>query len=348
MATISQSSLLLPADVSCESVPAARALSVLDLIGNTPLLEITRLTDGLLRPGVRIFAKLEGFNPGGSVKDRAARKMIELGLARGDLQPGKVILDSTSGNTGIALAMVGAAIGYPVELVMASNVSRERKKIIEAFGATPIYSDPLEGSDGAIVLCRKLIDADPDRYFKPDQYNNEANPLAHFESTGPEIWRQTDGAVTHFLAGIGTSGTVMGTGRYLKSRNPNVKVIAVEPDDAMHGLEGLKHMATSIVPGIYHEHELDDKIAVSTEDAYEMVYALGQFEGILVGQSSGAAMVAALKLASSLREGTVVTVFADFGEKYLSTNLWIGWQEWRRENLKRLVGKWNVSANAIT
>jgi len=348
MATISQSSLRLPADVSRESVPAARAFSVLDLIGNTPLLEITRLTDGLLRPGVRIFAKLEGFNPGGSVKDRAARKMIELGLARGDLRPGKVILDSTSGNTGIALAMVGAAIGYPVELVMASNVSRERKKIIEAFGATPIYSDPLEGSDGAIVLCRKLIDANPDRYFKPDQYNNEANPLAHFETTGPEIWRQTNGAVTHFLAGIGTSGTVMGTGRYLKSRNPNVKVIAVEPDDAMHGLEGLKHMATSIVPGIYHEHELDDKIAVSTEDAYEMVYALGQFEGILVGQSSGAAMVAALKLASSLREGTVVTVFADFGEKYLSTNLWIGWQEWRRENLKRLVGKWNVSANATT
>ncbi|HEX3409006.1 MAG TPA: PLP-dependent cysteine synthase family protein, partial [Candidatus Binataceae bacterium] len=205
-------------------MPAARATSVLDLIGNTPLLEICRLTEGLLRPGVRIFAKLEGFNPGGSVKDRAARKMIELGVTRGDLRPGKVILDSTSGNTGIALAMVGAALGFPVELVMASNVSRERKKIIEAFGAKPIYSDPLEGSDGAIVLCRKLIDADPDRYFKPDQYNNEANPLAHFETTGPEIWRQTGGAVTHFVAGIGTSGTIMGTGRFLKSRNPDVKV----------------------------------------------------------------------------------------------------------------------------
>jgi cysteine synthase B len=329
-------------------VPAARALSVLDLIGNTPLLEITRLTEGLLRPDVRIFAKLEGFNPGGSVKDRAARKMIELGVARGELRPGKVILDSTSGNTGIALAMVGAALGYPVELVMASNVSRERKKIIEAFGAKPIYSDPLEGSDGAIVLCRKIIDADPDRYFKPDQYNNEANPLAHFETTGPEIWRQTDGAVTHFVAGIGTSGTIMGTGRFLKSRNPGVKVIAVEPDDAMHGLEGLKHMASSIIPGINHERELDDKMQVSTEDAYEMVYALGQFEGLLVGQSSGAAMVAALKLASSLREGTVVTIFSDFGEKYLSTNLWIGWQEWRREDLQRLIRKWNVSANVTT
>jgi len=231
---------------------------------------------------------------------------------------------------------------------MASNVSRERKKIIEAFGAKPIYSDPLEGSDGAIRLCRKLIESDPDRYFKPDQYNNEANPLAHFETTGPEIWRQTGGAVTHFVAGIGTSGTVMGTGRFLKSRNPDVRIIAVEPDDPMHGLEGLKHMASSIVPGIYREHELDGKIAVSTEDAYEMVYALGQFEGLLVGQSSGAAMVAALKVARSLRDGVVVTVFSDFGDKYLSTNLWIGWQEWRREHLQRLIRKWNVSANATT
>jgi S-sulfo-L-cysteine synthase (O-acetyl-L-serine-dependent) len=329
-------------------VPAASALSVLELIGNTPLLEISRLTEGLLRPDVHIFAKLEGFNPGGSVKDRAARKMLELGLARGELRPGKVILDSTSGNTGIALAMVGAALGYPVELVMAANVSRERKKIIEAFGAKPIYSDPLEGSDGAIVLCREISAANPDRYFKPDQYNNQANPLAHFESTGPEIWRQTAGAVTHFVAGIGTSGTIMGTGRYLKSQNPAVKVIAVEPDDAMHGLEGLKHMASSIVPGIYHENELDDKIGVSTEDAYEMVYGLGQLEGILVGQSSGAAMVAALKVACGLRAGCVVTIFSDFGDKYLSTNLWIGWNQWRRERLDRLVSKWNVSASATT
>jgi cysteine synthase B len=197
-------------------------------------------------------------------------------------------------------------------------------------------------------LCRKIIDENPERYFKPDQYNNEANPLAHFETTGPEIWHQTAGDITHFVAGIGTGGTIMGTGRYLKSRNPKVEVIAVEPDDAMHGLEGLKHMASSIVPGIYHEREVDRKIQVSTEDAYEMVYAMGQVEGILVGQSSGAAMVAALKVARGLRHGCVVTIFSDFGDKYLSTNLWIGWQEWRRERLQGLLDKWNVSASATT
>ena len=223
-----------------------------------------------------------------------------------------MILDSTSGNTGIALAMLGATLGYPVELVMPSNVSRERKKIVEAYGAKIHFSDPMEGSDGAIVMCRKLIAQNPERYFKPDQYNNEANALAHFETTGPEIWRQTRGEVTHFVAAIGTGGTVMGTGRFLKSKNRAIKVIAVEPDDAMHGLEGLKHMASSIVPGIYHEKELDDKIQVGTEEAYEMVYALGQTEGILVGQSSGAAMIAALKLARSIREGTIVTVFCRF------------------------------------
>jgi S-sulfo-L-cysteine synthase (O-acetyl-L-serine-dependent) len=337
MATTSPSFLRSPADASAQPVPVARATSVIDLIGDTPLLEISRVTAGLLRPGVRIFAKLESFNPGGSVKDRAARKMVEVGLARGELRAGKVIIDSTSGNTGIALAMVGAALGYPVELVMAANVSRERKRIIAAFGAKAIYSDPLEGSDGAIVLCRKIINENPERYFKPDQYNNEANALAHFESTGPEIWEQTRGVVTHFVAGIGTSGTIMGTGRYLKMRNKAIKVIAAEPDDPMHGLEGLKHMASSIVPGIYHEDQLDLKIGVSTEDAYDMVYALGQIEGMLVGQSSGAAMIAALRVARELREGCVVTIFPDAGDKYLSTNLWIGWQAWERGKLKALV-----------
>ena len=337
MATISPSSQRLPADFSAEPVPVASATSVLDLIGNTPLLEITRLTAGLLRPGVRIFAKLEGFNPGGSVKDRAARKMVEMGLAKGELRAGRTIIDSTSGNTGIALAMVGAALGYPVELVMAANVSRERKRIIAAFGAKVIYSDPLEGSDGAILLCRRIIGENPERYFKPDQYNNEANPLAHFETTGPEIWRQTQGAVSHFVAGIGTSGTVMGAGRYLKSRNKAIQVIAAEPDDAMHGLEGLKHMASSILPGIYREAEIDRKVAVATEEAYDMVYALGQIEGILVGQSSGAAMIAALKVGRELREGCVVTIFPDFGDKYLSTNLWIGWQAWNEDKLDRLL-----------
>ena len=339
MATISPSFPRSPADVSREIAPVTSADSVLDLVGNTPLLEISRLTAGLLQPGVRIFAKLEGFNPGGSVKDRPARKMIEVGLARGELRPGKTILESTSGNTGIALAMLGAALSYPVELVMASNVSRERKKILGAFGAKVIYSSPLEGSDGAILLSREIYEREPERYFKPDQYANEANPLAHFETTGPEVWNQTEGGVTHFVAGIGTGGTVMGAGRYLKSRDKAIKIIAVEPDDAMHGLEGLKHMASSMVPSIYHEEQLDEKIPVSTEDAYDMVYALGQVEGVLVGQSSGAAMVAALRVARQLREGTVVTVFADFGDKYLSTNLWIGWQSWNREKLQKLLGK---------
>jgi cysteine synthase B len=299
--------------------------SVLELIGNTPLVEIQRLRDGVA-PGVRLFGKIEGFNPGGSVKDRPALKMIQEGIRQGRLVPGKTILDSTSGNTGIALAMIGAALGYPVELVMPANVSRERKQMVAAFGARAIFSDPLEGSDGAIRLCREVLAADPERYFKPDQYNNEANPLAHYETTGPEIWRQTEGRVTHFVAGIGTGGTIMGTGRFLKSRNPDLKVIAAEPEDAFHGLEGLKHMASSIVPGIYHEAELDLKLGIATDEAYDMVYRLGREEALLVGQSCGAAYVAALRVARTLREGTIVVLFADFGDRYLSTNLWLGWQ----------------------
>jgi len=340
MATRSQSSPRSRAETELEVVPLQRASGVLDLIGNTPLLEITKLSDGLIPRAVRIFAKLEGFNPGGSVKDRAARSMVLRGIESGDLRPGKTILDSTSGNTGIALAMVGAALGYPVELVMASNVSRERKRIIEAYGAKITFSDPMELSDGAIRLCRKTYAENPEKYFKPDQYNNEANSLAHFETTGPEIWHQTEGSVTHFVAAIGTSGTVMGTGRFLKSKRRDIKVIAVEPDDPMHGLEGLKHMASSIVPGIYHEEQLDSKIPIATEDAYEMVYMLGQLEGIVVGQSSGAALLAAISLARTLREGVIVTIFPDFGDKYLSTNLWIGWQQWRsgqwQERLKEM------------
>src|SRR5437016_12644597 len=308
--------------------PSAGPLAVpsaLQLVGNTPLIEIRRTRDGV-PPAVRILGKLEGFNPGGSVKDRPALKMIEDGLARGRLVPGKTILDSTSGNTGIALAMVGAALGYPVELVMPGNVSVERKKVVVAFGAKAIYSDPLEGSDGAIRLCRKILAEAPERYFKPDQYNNAANPQAHYETTGPEIWRQTAGNVTHFVAGIGTGGTIMGTGRYLKEQNRAVQIVAAEPDDAFHGLEGLKHMASSIVPGIYHEQELDLKIGVATDDAYDMVYRLGREEGLLLGQSSGAALVAALEIARTLREGTLVVLFPDFGDRYLSTTLWLGWQ----------------------
>jgi cysteine synthase B len=300
--------------------------TVLDLIGNTPLLEIQTIGEGL-PPAVRIYAKLEGFNPGGSVKDRPAWRMIQDGLRSGKLHAGKTILDSTSGNTGIALAMIGSVLGYPVELVVPANVSNERKLIINAYGAKITYSDPMEGSDGAIRLCRQILEAKPEKYYKPDQYFNPMNPQAHYENTGPEIYRQTGGAITHFIAGIGTGGTVMGAGRFLKEVNPSIQVIAVEPDDALHGLEGLKHMASSIVPGIYHEEELDGKIPVSTEDAYSMVYRLSQEEGILVGQSSGAALFAALKVARKLDSGTVVTIFPDFGDKYLTTNLWVGWRD---------------------
>src|SRR5262252_426803 len=282
--------------VSSELRDLRKVESVLDLIGNTPLLEINRITEGI-PSGVKIYAKLEGFNPGGSVKDRPALRMVQEGLRTKKLRPGKTILDSTSGNTGIALALIGSVLGYPVELVVPGNVSTERKHIIAAYGAKITYSDPLEGSDGAIRLCRQILNADPDKYFKPDQYFNPMNPQAHYENTGPEIYRQTRGTVTHFVAGIGTGGTVMGTGRYLKEVNPKIQVIAVEPDDAWHGLEGLKHMASSIVPGIYHEEELDRKISVATDIAYETVYRLGSEEGLVVGQSSGAAMVAALQVA---------------------------------------------------
>ncbi len=306
-----------------------RVPSVLHLVGNTPLLQITKVATGL-SPRVQVFAKLEGFNPGGSVKDRPALRMVEEGLRARALSPDKIILDSTSGNTGIALAMVGAVLGYRVELVMPANVSIERKKIIAAYGAKMIFSSPLEGSDGAIRLCRQILHETPERYFKPDQYFNPANPAAHYETTGPEIWHQTKGRISHFVAGIGTGGTIMGTGRYLKERNSRIRVIAVEPDDAFHGLEGLKHMASSIVPGIYDEEQLDGKIAVSTEDAYDTVYRLGREEGVLVGQSSGAALWAALKVARELDEGKVVTVFPDFGDKYLSTNLWVGWKEFNQ------------------
>jgi len=308
-----------------ERVPPARVPNVLGLIGDTPLLRIRALAPDL-SPEVRVFAKLEGFNPGGSVKDRPALGMIQDGLERGLLRPGKTILDSTSGNTGIALAMVGAVLGYPVELVMPENASIERRKIIEAYGAKVIFSSPLEGSDGAIRLCREVLARDPEKYFKPDQYFNEANPRAHYRTTGPEIWRQTNGTITHFVTGLGTGGTIMGTGRYLREQNPTIQVLGVEPDDAFHGLEGLKHMASSIVPGIYREQELNGKIPVSTDDAYDTVHKIGRIEGLVVGQSSGANLWAALEVARTLERGTVVTIFCDFGDRYLSTNLWLGWR----------------------
>ncbi len=296
--------------------------AILDLIGNTPLVRLSNMTRDL-PDSIVLEAKMERFNPGGSVKDRPALWMIRDGLKRGSLCAGKTILDSSSGNTGIALSMIGAVMGYPVRLVMPGNVSDERKRICRAFGAELVFSDPLEGSDGAIILCRELLQADPERYFKPDQYNNPVNPLAHEESTGPEIWHDTKGEVTHFIASLGTSGTLMGTGRYLKRQNEQVKIIAAEPDSPFHGIEGLKHIESSIVPGIYHEHGFDRKLGISTEEAYDLTQRLAKEEGLLSGQSCGCALAAGLKIAHELAEqgtsGRIVMIFPDGGEKYLST-----------------------------
>ena len=310
--------------------PAARELAKVDtvteLIGNTPLVEIRSVARGL-SPGVRVLAKLEGFNPGGSVKDRARTQDDPGGGAHGPAQTGPDHHRIDLGEHRYRHRHDRRVLGYPVRLVLPSNVSEERKGIIRFFGGDIVYSDPMEGSDGAIRLCREIVGEEPGTYFKPDQYFNPMNSQAHYETTGPEIHRQTGGSVTHFVAGIGTGGTVMGTGRFLKERDPRIRVIAAEPDAALHGLEGLKHMASSIVPGIYHEEDLDLKIPVSTEDAYEMVYRLSQEEGLLVGQSSGAALDAALQIARQLTHGTVVTVFPDFGSRYMTTYLWTTWKE---------------------
>lgn len=297
-------------------------MSILDLIGHTPQVRLKRITRHL-PDDIHIYAKLERFNPGGSVKDRPALWMIRDGIARGLLGPGKMILDSTSGNTGIALAMIGAAMGFPVRLVMPGNVSDERKRICRAFGADLIFSDPLEGSDGAIVECRRIYEQDPERYFKPDQYNNPVNPKAHEESTGPEIWQDSDGQLTHFVASLGTSGTLVGTGRYLKRMNPDIRIVAAEPDSPFHGIEGLKHIASSIVPGIYDATVHDEKIGIGTETAYTHTQRLAREEGILAGQSCGCALAATIRVGESLAEagkpGRIVTIFPDGGEKYLST-----------------------------
>jgi len=296
--------------------------TILELIGNTPLVRIANITKHL-PDNIQILAKLERHNPGGSVKDRPALWMVNEGIASGKLTKDKIIFDSTSGNTGIALAMIGAAMGYKVKLVMPANVSDERKRICQAFGAELVFSDPLEGSDGAILLARELYEQSPDLYFKPDQYNNPANPRAHEESTGPEIWRDTHQEVTHFVASMGTSGTLVGTGRYLKQQNNAVQIIAAEPDSPFHGIEGLKHMESSIVPGIYDEAAYDSKLGITTEDAYELTQRLASEEGMLCGQSCGCALAASLKIAQQLKEqgkpGTIVCIFPDGGEKYLST-----------------------------
>lgn len=294
----------------CEAKAETLDPALLQKIGNTPLLKIRKLLEG--KPEVEIYAKAEWHNAGGSVKARPALNMIEEGEKSGELKPGKIILDSTSGNTGVAYALIGAIKGYEVHLVMPENVCKQRKGIMaEKYHAKIINSDPLESSDGAIRLAKKIYEEDPDRYFMPDQYNNPANWLAHYKTTATEVYEQTKKRITHFIAGLGTSGTVMGTGRGLKRFNPGIQIYAVEPAEALHGLEGLKHMESSIVPGIYDESFLDGKVSVKTEDAYEMVRKLDQVEGIKVGQSSGAALAGALQLAEKLDEGVIVTVFPD-------------------------------------
>ena len=305
------------------SLPAVARASqtILDRIGGTPVLRLTRVTRGL-PARVEVHLKAEWFNPGGSVKDRPILRMILDAERDGRLTAGKTLLDSTSGNAGIAYALIGAVKGYPVELVMPANASEERKRIIAAYGARIITSDPLEGSDGAILLAREIHDRDPDRYFKPDQYNNPSNWRAHYDTTGVEILEQTAGQVTHFVAGIGTSGTLVGVGRRLHDFDPRVEVVAVEPDAPLHGLEGLKHLATSIVPGIYDPSVHNRKLPVSTEAAYAMARRLSREEGLFVGESTGAAVEVALAIARDLREGVVVVIAPDGGDRYLTTPLW--------------------------
>lgn len=300
-----------------------RGEHLLDQIGNTPLLRIERVVAYF--PQVEFHAKAEWFNPGGSVKDRAAYAMIRDGERRGALRPGKTILDATSGNTGIAYAMIGAALDYPVKLFLPTSASAERKQILRAYGAEIIYTPGDEGTDGAIRRVRELYRADPDKYFYPDQYNNPANPAAHYETTAPEIWAQTEGRVTHFVAGLGTSGTFMGTARRLKELNPAICCISFQPDSGFHGLEGLKHMATAIVPGIYDAALADQDIAVRTEDAQRLAKRLASEEGLLVGVSAAGALWASMEVARRLPPGeqaVIVTVFPDAADKYLSERFW--------------------------
>src|SRR5579863_10139910 len=300
------------------------ATDLLQLIGHTPLLRLERIAQDL--PGIEIFAKAEFFNPGGSVKDRAGLNMVLDGERTGKLTPDRILLDATSGNTGIAYAMIGAYRGYKVKLCLPKNASMERKHVLQAYGAEMVFSDPAEGSDGAIRLCREIYQADPDRYFYPDQYNNPANWKAHYEGTAMEILAQTDRRITHFVACMGTSGTFVGNSRRLRKEIPGIRCISAQPSSGFHGLEGLKHMPTAIVPGIYDEKLADDNLWIETEDAYAMARWLGHNEGLLVGMSSGANVHAAREIARRLvkedRGGVIVTVLCDGATKYLSEPFW--------------------------
>jgi len=301
--------------VAVDSAPT----SLLDLIGNTPLIRLQNLVEN---PQVEIYGKAEWANPGGSVKDRPALNMILEGEHSGALTPDKIIIDATSGNTGIAYAMIGAARGYRVRLCLPKNASEERKRILHAYGAELVLTDPLQGSDGAIREVRKIVAENPDVYFYPDQYNNPANWQAHYETTGVEVYEQTSGRITHFIAGLGTSGTFMGAGRRLRELKAEVKLISMEPDSPFHGLEGLKHMETAIVPGIYDSALADERIEISTEEAHAMVKQLARREGWFVGISSGANVAAAIKIASQIEEGVIVTILCDDASKYLSEKFW--------------------------
>ena len=292
------------------------------LVGNTPLLDLSHLAADLA-PTTQLLAKAEWFNPGGSVKDRAALNIIRSAEARGQLGPGKILIDATSGNTGIGYAMFAAARGHRAKIAIPANASPERIAMLRAYGAELILTDPLEGTDGAIRQVEALVNAEPERYYYADQYSNPANWEAHYHTTGPEIWQQTSGRVTHFVAGLGTSGTMMGAGRYLKVMNPNIHLIAVQPDHSRHGLEGLKHFATAAVPPIFEAGLIDEIRPVQTEAAYVMARRLAQQAGLLVGVSAAAAVHAALNVARELREGIVVTILPDGGMKYLSEKFWV-------------------------
>ncbi|MBT3188628.1 MAG: cysteine synthase family protein [Anaerolineae bacterium] len=291
-------------------------------VGNTPLLPLRRVTLGL-PPSVKIYAKAEWFNPGGSIKDRAALNIIRTAIAKGELTANKRLLDSTSGNTGIAYATFGAAMGIPITLALPENASKERIAILNALGVELILTDALEGPEGSMQVVREMLEKSPEKYFYANQYGNPANWMAHYNSTGPEIYAQTAGQITHFVAGLGTSGTMMGTGRYLRDQNPQIKLIAGQPTKPLHGLEGLKHMKSAEHPAIYEADLSDRYVEVETEAAHEMVRRLAREEGLFVGLSSGAAAIAALRVAEELDEGTVVTIFPDAGYKYLShETLW--------------------------
>ncbi len=302
------------------SLPRARDLE--SQIGNTPLLALKQVASGL-PAGVEVLVKAEYLNPGGSVKDRAALAMILDGERSGRLCAGKVILDATSGNTGIAYAMIGAARGYSVTICLPANASSERKRMLQVLGAVTIETDPMQGSDGAQMVARELATRDPEKYFYPDQYNNDANWRAHYEGTGPEIWEQTEGRITHFVAGLGTCGTFTGVGRRLKELNPDIQLISMEPDSPIHGLEGLKHLPTSRRPGIFDPSLADRTVEIETESAQAMTRRLGREEGLFVGVSSGANVLAALTLARELAPNSVVvTILCDGGERYLSERFW--------------------------